>query len=95
MGDTVRYFDIPDITFTNSLGKSVIIKDILPVPSPAERTVKLALAENDELDEIATRTNIYGEGYENRGYDLFAENICELVTHDFDMNKLKSLRIPK
>lgn len=90
----MRYFDIQDITFKNALGRSVKIKDLLPVPKHSDNSVTIALTEDDELDEIATRTDIYGEGHEAKAYDIFAENIEELTQNDFDMNKLKRLRIP-
>lgn len=90
----MRYFDIEDVTFTNKMGRSVKIKGLLPVPVKAERSVNLSLAKGDQLDEIATRTNIYGEGYESKAYDIFAENIEELTQVDFNLDKLKKLRIP-
>lgn len=90
----MRYFDIEEITFKNALGRSVKVKNLLPVPARSNNSVVIALAENDELDEIATRTDIYGEGYEAKAYDIFAENIEELTQNDFDMNRLKRLRIP-
>ena len=90
----MRYFDVEEITFKNALGRSVKIKDLLPVPAHSDNSVVITLAKDDELDEIATRTDIYGEGYEAKSYDIFAENIEELVQNDFDMNRLKRLRIP-
>lgn len=67
---------------------------MLSVPARSDNSVVITLAKDDELDEIATRTDIYGEGYEAKSYDIFAENIEELVQNDFDMNRLKRLRIP-
>lgn len=90
----MRYFDIDEVTFKNALGRSVKIKALLPVPARSNNSVTIALEKDDELDEIATRTDIYGEGYEAKAYDIFAENIEELVQNDFDMNRLKRLRIP-
>lgn len=90
----MRYFDVEEITFKNALGRSVKIKDLLPIPARSNNSIIIALAKDDELDEIATRTDIYGEGYEAKSYDIFAENIEELVQNDFDMNRLKRLRIP-
>lgn len=90
----MRYFNIEDITFTNALGRSVKIKDLLPVPTPSENSVTLALAKGDQLDEIATRTNIYGEGYESKSYDIFAENIEEFTQVDFNLDRLKKIRVP-
>ena len=90
----MRYFNIEEITFENALCRSVKIKDLLPVPAHSDNSVIITLAKDDELDEIATRTDIYGEGYEAKAYDIFAENIEELVQNDFDMNRLKRLRIP-
>lgn len=90
----MRYFDIPEVTFKNALGRSVKIKDLLPVPAHSDNSVVITIAKDDELDEIATRTDIYGEGYEAKAYDIFAENVEELTQNDFDMNKLKKLRLP-
>lgn len=90
----MRYFDVDEVTFKNALGRSVKIKDLLPIPVHSDNSVVIALAKDDELDEIATRTDIYGEGYEAKVYDIFIENVEELVQNDFDMNKLKRLRIP-
>lgn len=90
----MRYFDINEVTFKNSLGRAVKIKALLPIPARSNNSVIIALAKNDELDEIATRTDIYGEGYETKTYDIFIENVEELTQNDFDMNRLKRLRIP-
>lgn len=90
----MRYFNIEEITFKNALGRSVKIKDLLPIPARSNNSVIIAIAKGDELDEIATRTDIYGEGYESSAYNIFAENIEELTQNDFDMDRLKTLRIP-
>ena len=67
----MRYFDINEVIFKNSLGRAVKIKALLPIPARSNNSVIIALAKNDELDEIATRTDIYGEGYEAKTYDIF------------------------
>lgn len=90
----MRYFDVEEVTFKNALGRSVKIKNLLPVPAHSNNSVVIAIAKGDELDEIATRTDIYGEGYESKAYDIFAENIEELTQNDFNMDRLKKLRIP-
>lgn len=90
----MRYFDVDEVTFKNALGKSIKIKDLLPIPVRSNNSVIITLAKDDELDEIATRTDIYGESYETKVYDIFIENVEELVQNDFDMNRLKRLRIP-
>lgn len=90
----MRYYNVEEVTFTNALGKSARIKEVLPRPAKASNSVNLRITQDDELDEIATRTNIYGSGYENKAYDIFAENMEELTQVDFDMNRLKYLRIP-
>lgn len=91
----MRYFSIDDITFTNALGRSVKIKDLLPVPERSDNSAVIRLSKDDELDEIATRSDIYGEGYESQSYEIFAENIEEITQVDFDLNRLRTLRIPE
>ena len=90
----MRYFNIDEVIFKNALGRSVKIKTLLPIPVRSNNSVIITLAKDDELDEIATRTDIYGESYEAKAYDIFIENVEELVQNDFDMNRLKRLRIP-
>lgn len=91
----MRYFSVDEISFTNAVGRSVKIKDLLPISEKSSNSVVLKLSKDDELDEIATRTDIYGEGYESQSYEIFAENVEELTQVDFDLNRLKSLRIPE
>lgn len=88
----MRYFNIPDVTFTNYFGKSVKIKDVLPKPKQATTSVIYPLVQGDMLDDIAVRQ--HGEDHEMDSYDLFAENMEEITQCDFDLSRLKRIRIP-
>lgn len=91
----MRYYSIDSIAFTNANGKTVQVKDILPLEPKSKNTVNLRLQNGDKLDEIASRFNVYGEGHETDAYKIFAENVEDLTFVNFDLSKLKTLRIPQ
>lgn len=89
----MRYFEIDNISFTNSNGKTVYIKDVRPIPEYVTATY-INLKNGDTLDEIASRKEIYGDGAEDQSYKIFEHNIVEICDANFDLNKLKKMKIP-
>jgi hypothetical protein len=59
-----------------------------------ETAAEISLQQGDMLDEIASRREIYGDGNEGEAYRIFENNVVALFEAGFDLNKLKSLRIP-
>lgn len=89
----MRYVQIPTISFTDVNGKSYPIKDIRPIPSYTIKT-RVYVSDNDKLDEIASRTEIYGpQGYRN-AYKLFDANVVKLVENCLDIGKVRSIEVP-
>lgn len=91
----MRYFSIEDVTFTNGFNKTVTIKDILPNSAKPEMSVKLRIQDGDDLDEIASRNNIYGEDHEMDAFKIFMDNVEEIAFANYDISRLRSLRIPQ
>ena len=83
--------------FNRSLNSTVKdyynIKDIKEYPT-YEEFVKISLKQNDRLDEIASRTEVFGEDSEALSYLLFEANVEKIVENDFDLNKIHELKIP-
>lgn len=46
------------------------------------------------LDEIASRSDVYGAGNEDLAYKLFEANIVSFVDNRFDISKIRKLNIP-
>jgi hypothetical protein len=84
---------VENIPFTWIDGYTYNIKDIKEYPTYDE-FVKIGLKQNDRLDEIASRTEVFGEDSEALSYLLFEANVEKIVENDFDLNKLHELRIP-
>ena len=89
----MRYETIENITFTNISGKSIEIKDIRPYPE-YQLMVSLLIKAEDEIDEIASRKEIYGDSAEDQTYKIIDFNIVKLFENDFDLQKLTRLSIP-
>jgi hypothetical protein len=83
----MRYHKQPDILF-----QGVLIKEELPLVPQAETTQKHKNYSGQFLDELVCR--YYGDDMESECYKIFDENIVELTEANFDVSKLRSLRIP-
>ena len=89
----MRYFAIDTISFNDKNGRVVPVKDIRPIPT-YQINFELDTKESDVLDEISSRGNVYGENGEVSGYKIFDANIVELFDAEFDISKVRRLRIP-
>ncbi len=89
----MRYLTIDTISFTNKDGNTFPVKDIRPIP---EEPVSLSIPVVDEtmLDEVASRSDVYGEFGEDQTYRLFDANVTKLLENNFDVSKLAEIKIP-
>jgi hypothetical protein len=88
-----RYLDVDTITFTDIHGNSYPVKDIRPI-STQVLNFTIPVKDGDLLDEIATRPEVFGDFAENQAWRIFDLNIAELAEANFDLSKLKRLKIP-
>ena len=89
----MRYETEDLVTFVNSLGKTVEIRDMREYPDYS-LLLSMKLKPNDEIDEIASRTDVYGDGAEDRSYKIVDFNRVKMVENDFDLSKFQELKIP-
>ena len=82
-----------NISFTWLDGHTYNIKDIKEYPL-YDKFVKISLKQNDRLDEIASRTEIFGQDTEAMSFLIFECNVEKIVENDFDLNKLHEIKIP-
>lgn len=89
----MRYIPIDTISFTDSNGRTVNIKDMREYED--QQTLKIIKTKkNDKIDEIASRQDIYGNDGEIESYRIVDYNIVKLHDVEFDMAKIETLEIP-
>jgi hypothetical protein len=88
-----RYFEIDDITFTDINSNNIKIKDIREMPE-YNTLANYDIQNNDDLDEIVSRGNYYGEGAEDLTYSLAEHNKVKLDENDYTLANLKNILIP-
>ena len=88
-----RYSDVDTITFIDVNGNQFPVKDIRPI---SEQTVAFEIDKtgNDLLDEVASRKLTFGDFGEIQSWRFFDLNIVRLTEVNFDMTKLKRLKVP-
>ena len=88
----MRYMDIDTITFEDVNGVSYPIKDMRPIPSlPVIFTI--TKNENEFVDEIVTRDDVYSRNREADSYKVYDANHIKMVENNFDFTKMKRLKI--
>jgi hypothetical protein len=85
--------NIDTISFSNNDGNTYAIKDIKIIPTYGN-TKNIQISENMLLDEICVDKNVYGEGKEDFSYKIFESNVMALAESGYNLNKIKTLRIP-
>ena len=89
----MRYINIDTISFTNKNGVTVPIKDKRPIPEE-QISFELKISDDTDLDEIASRADVFGEDAEDLSYRIFDANIIEIVENGYDLSKIRKLSIP-
>jgi hypothetical protein len=90
----MRYFTADDLVFTDATGKTVRIKDIIPMVGRSDSSFEVNCSADISLDEVASRQEAYGDGAEASAYRIFEENAVEIMESRLDMGKVRKLRIP-
>ena len=88
-----RYADVDTITFTDVDGNSFQVKDIRSISSQV-LSFEIDKKENDLLDEVASRRVTFGDFGEIQSWRIFDLNIVELTQVNFDLTKIKRLKVP-
>jgi hypothetical protein len=89
----VNDFQVANIVFTDTNGRTYTIKDIRPIV-PAATYFEIAKTSNDMLDSVACKPEVFGDGGEDKVYKLFDQNAVAIVDANFDITQLRKIRIP-
>jgi len=90
----LRYLQIPTVTFVTAEGVAVSIKDVRPPQARANAFMTVPCDAQTSLEEIASRPEVYGTGFEGQAYQIFEENQTELFEARFDLSRIEKLRVP-
>lgn len=89
----MRYQEIDNVIFTNKDGNSFTIKDMREYPDYT-LLMPLEIGEDEMIDEIASRPDIYGDEAESQSFKIFENNKVKIFEARFMFSKLRKLRIP-
>ena len=87
------YLNEEDFVWTDGNGISRTLKYFRVIPDyNLDKTLKLSSF--DQLDEIASRQDIFGDGGESNTYKLAEFNRTKLLEADFVVANVKEINIP-
>lgn len=89
----MRYLSIPTITFIDINNIQHSIKDIRPIPSYSTG-IEIKVEQDMFIDEVISRKDFYDNGAESLSYTVVDNNIEKMVENNFDISKMKKLKIP-
>jgi len=89
----MRYVEIETISFTDIIGNQYPVKEMREYPV-YQTLFEIKIEDGDYIDEIASRPQVFGEGSEDQAYLIFEHNIVAIAEADWDLSKIKKLRIP-
>ena len=88
-----RYIGVDTISFTDVNGNTFPVKDIRPI-SDQTLNFEIDKKENDLIDEVASRRQVFGNFGEIQSWRIFDINIVKLTEYKFDHTKMKRIKIP-
>jgi hypothetical protein len=89
----INDLQIGTVVFTDINGIVYTMKDIRPI-EPAATFFEVPKSTDELLDSVAVRTEVFGEGGENKVWKLFDQNAVALVDANFDLTQLRKIRVP-
>jgi hypothetical protein len=89
----MRYIGIDTYAFTDTTGRTLTVKEIREVPA-YQVGFSMNKPGDVDLDELASRTYVYGDGGERDTYKLFEANMAAILDARFDMSRVLKLAIP-
>ena len=89
----MRYIEIDNITFVTFEGKSILIKDLRAIPEYTDLS-NYKTQKDDDVDEIISRREYYGDNSESRSYSIVEKNNAKFDESNYTMNLLSEIIIP-
>lgn len=89
----MRYINIPVVTFKTIGGISVQVRDRRPI-SVFDTAFSIPLLDKDDLDEVASRPDVFGDEGEALAYAIVDNNAVKFIEGGFERSKIRSVDIP-
>ena len=89
----MRFTQADTFTFIDANGNQFTVRDNLPIGTYDILDV-CPIKATDELDEIISRPEYYGDGNEDLNYAIVDLNAEVLIENNFDLTNIKQLNIP-
>jgi hypothetical protein len=89
----MRYLTIDTVTFTDKTGKQFPVKDMREIPA-YDTMFTVTKVAGEMVDEIASREEVYGSEAEDQSFLILEHNLREVCEYSWDLDKLRSLRVP-
>jgi hypothetical protein len=89
----LNFDNVPIISFNDENGTVFPVRDIKPFADLQSGKI-IEVNSKMDLDELASRKEIYGDDTEGLTYLIVEKNAEILIENDFDLNRVKKLDIP-
>jgi len=93
----MRYLSVPTYTCPLADGRVVTVHDMRDLTLPQNQLTpqfSMQMQADDDLDEIASRQYVYGDGGERESYKLHEMNAAALLDANYDLSKVNPLVVP-
>lgn len=90
----MRYLDVDTYQYTDTHGRVLTVKEMREIPAYSV-SLTINRAADDDLDEIASRSYVFGEGGERDSYKLYEANLAALLDANFDLSLFPRMVIPQ
>ena len=88
-----RYNEVDNIDFTTINGNTFQIKEMREIPD-YDTLANYDFQKEDEIDEVISKVEFYGDGAEDLTYAAVEHNNVKLDENDYNTDNLKTLLIP-
>lgn len=86
----MRYIEIEEVTFTTQDGKDILVKEIREIPDYVPLS-SYRMNKDDDVDEVISRRENYGDGAEDRAYALVEANKVKFDESNYEIDKIQGL----
>lgn len=88
----MRYLEVDTASFTDADGRSVSVKELREIPR--EKVGMVLQTQGADFDEVASRPEVYGSGYEGDAYRLHEANIVQIFDALLDYSRVTRIKVP-
>ncbi len=89
----MRYARVETVSFEAIDGNVYPVKELREIPTYAIGTI-VERAARDDVDDTASRDEVFGGGGEGESYRLWEANAVEIADSGYDLTRVKSFKVP-